>query len=363
MPNYVKNIVRFDKSVPDSEFLSFLSRVMTPKEGGAALPASAESVGDEGETATHAITVRDFGNMGLNFNTLVPMPKALDITSGSDTDEGLLLYTACSELPDFCCSYIAMMPSWDRLFHGRTKDDIAAEYRTYAKIIHPDTNKSTSQAASTAAMAILNRLYSDAIDEPSLPTVPTPSGTFCETFLQSIDKLWASTRLVRSMQEAGCCPHSPDALLKFRETAEGARLCKLGEKAYSNKKKYGSATWYEWCPEHWGTKWNAMETSFDLEERKLSFTTAWAAPEPIVEALVKAFPRIDFVWNYADENCACNTGRFIHKNGALGKICFPNKSQEAYQMYADCWGPSECMYQNEEGEWGRYDCDSCPNPC
>ena len=76
MPNYVKNIVRFDKSVPDSEFLSFLSRVMTPKEGGAALPASAESVGDEGETATHAITVRDFGNMGLNFNTLVQIGRA-----------------------------------------------------------------------------------------------------------------------------------------------------------------------------------------------------------------------------------------------------------------------------------------------
>ena len=93
MPNYVKNIVRFDKSVPDSEFLSFLSRVMAPKEGGAALPASAEAAGDEGETATHAITVRDFGNMGLDFNTLVPMPKALDITSGSDTDEGLLLST------------------------------------------------------------------------------------------------------------------------------------------------------------------------------------------------------------------------------------------------------------------------------
>lgn len=31
----------------------------------------------------------------------------------------------------------------------------------------------------------------------------------------------------------------------------------LGKTAWNNIRQYGAPTWYDWCIEHWGTKWNA----------------------------------------------------------------------------------------------------------
>lgn len=31
----------------------------------------------------------------------------------------------------------------------------------------------------------------------------------------------------------------------------------LGKTAWNNLRQYGAPTWYDWCIENWGTKWNA----------------------------------------------------------------------------------------------------------
>ena len=31
----------------------------------------------------------------------------------------------------------------------------------------------------------------------------------------------------------------------------------LGKTAWNNLRQYGAPTWYEWCNQNWGTKWNA----------------------------------------------------------------------------------------------------------
>jgi hypothetical protein len=80
----------------------------------------------------------------------------------------------------------------------------------------------------------------------------------------------------------------------------------------------GFASWYEWAPQFWGTKWSA----YDFERRARSegqvvfkFETAWAFPEPIFRKLALLFPDIVFAVVSFDEgwSFAC-TGSFGGEN-------------------------------------------------
>ena len=50
---------------------------------------------------------------------------------------------------------------------------------------------------------------------------------------------------------------------------------------YMNMKIYGHPTWYDWCCENWGTKWNSMHGD------AYSFDTAWAPPVPIFNRIAE----------------------------------------------------------------------------
>ena len=48
--------------------------------------------------------------------------------------------------------------------------------------------------------------------------------------------------------------------------------------------------WYDWNCDFWGTKWNAFEGEICFKgngEIVISFTTAWAPPDPWIKALSK----------------------------------------------------------------------------
>lgn len=52
-------------------------------------------------------------------------------------------------------------------------------------------------------------------------------------------------------------PHeSEDAFLRQHSDIR-RKAWKLGKAAWNNIRLYGVPTWYEWCTQHWGTKWNA----------------------------------------------------------------------------------------------------------
>lgn len=57
-------------------------------------------------------------------------------------------------------------------------------------------------------------------------------------------------------------------------------LKRLGEIYLDNKKKYGATTWYDWCCDNWGTKWNACQTQIETygDLAIVTFDTAWAQP-------------------------------------------------------------------------------------
>lgn len=86
-----------------------------------------------------------------------------------------------------------------------------------------------------------------------------------------------------------------DTVTKLRANfaARGADLDTLAEGYKRNVELTGHKTWYEWCTDNWGTKWNACETSLrpsNEEALVFTFSTAWREPTPVFEALHAKYP-------------------------------------------------------------------------
>lgn len=83
---------------------------------------------------------------------------------------------------------------------------------------------------------------------------------------------------------------------------------------------------YEWCIEHWGTKWNACDVSMpelpadgngvDFLEVEITFRTAWSPPLPVILAASKRFPELVFVLKYFERGVGFN-GRFHCEAGQV----------------------------------------------
>lgn len=67
MPNYVKNVIQFGKDVPQDRIEALYKAVLN----------------------THPVTGE---GKWFDFNTLIPMPKDLDIERGSNNEIGMLFY-------------------------------------------------------------------------------------------------------------------------------------------------------------------------------------------------------------------------------------------------------------------------------
>ena len=83
--------------------------------------------------------------------------------------------------------------------------------------------------------------------------------------------------------------------------------------------KYGTASWYDWCCENWGTKWNAYDVEYFTgpipnatnikEGRQLVYrlATAWAEPRPVINALMHYLSQpgfdqdLEMRWRFEDE--------------------------------------------------------------
>lgn len=338
MPNYVKNVIQFGQSVPQDRIEELYKAILN----------------------THPVTGE---SDWFDFNTLVPMPKDLDIEKGSNNEIGMLLYRLVNKGTTNVNSSIRRILDAQGCWDVFSKDDlqtVTREYRAYSKEIHPDVCK---DAKATEAMAKLNTLYDAAKGLAVGGGWTSQLGDDTERYRLPGVAHYVTNHLIACIKRNGISPAAPDALSAFMETEEGKSLYALGGRCISNKRRYKAMTWYEWCNENWGTKWNSCNNNSDLETRTIIFSTAWSCPIPIVIALAKKFPDIDFVWKYADEDTGSNTGKITYKDNNLDITEFENGSAEAYAMYVECWGASECLYQDENGVWHGYDCDNCPHPC
>lgn len=159
---------------------------------------------------------------------------------------------------------------------------------------------------------------------------------------------WAEEIFMRVLEKTHAAPTS------WKE-----ELYKKGETYVANIRKYGHATWYEWCYENWGTKWNAGSNEQENDDT-IIFETAWSNPEPVMLKLSEMYPEAAIEHWWADEDMGSNVGYRIYQGGEVieGGYC-ESFSNEAYEIYIKCWGESNCLYQDENGNWQRHDCDTC----
>jgi len=70
------------------------------------------------------------------------------------------------------------------------------------------------------------------------------------------------------------------------------------------KAKFGADNWYDWCNNNWGTKWDACHAAIEPPIKGsvvISFDTAWCEPQPVIHALVRKYPNLNFVHSYSYE--------------------------------------------------------------
>lgn len=99
-------------------------------------------------------------------------------------------------------------------------------------------------------------------------------------------------------------------------TSEGKKnaLCEKGKIYVDNYLSYGATTWYDWCCQYWGTKWNAGNTSVSGND-EVTFETAWCSPEPIIKKLSEMYPdKMVDVTSY-DEDPSCPPEHYSYLAG------------------------------------------------
>lgn len=126
------------------------------------------------------------------------------------------------------------------------------------------------------------------------------------------------------------------SLSLYEDESSEEALAKLGKKYITNKEKYGHETWYNWCCENWGTKWNACNLA-TYNTNDISFETAWSYPAGIFNELGRRYPdRKIEIW-YADEGDLMDSGYGVFEDGKW-TITESENEEEGNRNYAIAWG-------------------------
>lgn len=93
---------------------------------------------------------------------------------------------------------------------------------------------------------------------------------------------------------------------EFENESDFKESVELGKKYLSNYEKYGHCTWYNWCVDKWGTKWNVgenVDVEIDSDEECIiTFNTAWSPPRGIIIEYSKLCKDNEFNWEYENED-------------------------------------------------------------
>jgi len=140
---------------------------------------------------------------------------------------------------------------------------------------------------------------------------------------------------------------SEDTFLRQRSDIR-RKEWKLGKAAWNNIRLYGVPTWYEWCNQHWGTKWNSYgygEAKVNYKDGDvLNFLTAGSAPHPVMEKLAEMFPDVEIKHEWADEYIGENCGRYRYQNGVRIEEWLPETEREAIDFGCELMGLNPLDY-------------------
>ena len=121
---------------------------------------------------------------------------------------------------------------------------------------------------------------------------------------------------------------------------EEKKIWNIGVTAVENLHKYGAPTWYEWCTNNWGTKWNAYgydEGTDYSASGNLHFQTAWSAPHPVIKKLAQMYPDIIFEHEWADEDIGVNCGQKCYSNGECTEEYCPESEKDRIEFACRIW--------------------------
>lgn len=132
--------------------------------------------------------------------------------------------------------------------------------------------------------------------------------------------------------------------VKERNTEYLDKLYTMGKQYIYNKEHYDCYTWYEWNCCNWGTKWNACNPDWCLDEGSLRFQTAWSAPFPVIETMAEKYPELEFTYRWADEDIGNNCGEMWYRDGNGSDVDI--EDEQAFAM--SVWGYTEDDFEDNE---------------
>lgn len=160
--------------------------------------------------------------------------------------------------------------------------------------------------------------------------------------------------LVRSREKCPGFILETKEKMKVIENLENFEQIKdLGKKAWLNLINYGHSTWFGWCVEYWGTKWNASEVK--IKDNVISFETAWAYPTKVLIALSKKFNTIKFSFKCASEDIGVNPFLGTISDGIITESPDTPKTENEKKKFAIELLGLQDRYEVIDGEYHEKD--------
>ena len=219
----------------------------------------------------------------FSFNKIIPMPRTMNIQSGSTADD-CLLYVITDTFSDLSNPQVADIP----LHYIRNLDPCSIQ-----KLLDQEAFKKRVQSC-----------------------------------MQRIDTL-------SDVKSEGEPEYLFDAASSPR-TKQDAIF--LGKTMQRNIQEYSTKDWYDWSCKNWGTKWPAYEISVSRADDctiEMDFQTAWSMPEPIIVEIISKFPNLYFEGVFADEDIGSNCGKWVGKSGTY--ILVDQLQEEAVCFACKVW--------------------------
>jgi hypothetical protein len=126
----------------------------------------------------------------------------------------------------------------------------------------------------------------------------------------------------------------------------------------SNLEKFGYATWYDYCVNEWGTKWDVGGDDYNAPQQDspnkitMSFDSAWAPPTAAMDKMMDLGFSVRLYY-YEPGMCFCG---IYDENGDdyydLSDLSSEQVKEELPEVLDEMFGISECMaeYEAENAE-------------
>lgn len=383
MPNIV-NLVKFSADAPEEVIDQVYEKILVVRDVplGDNHPAPFNASVHKGMPTIHSSNISKSGvnteasltfdldaipqkEFVFDFSSLLPIPEALKNIAGLDSDIADYLYEFQKRLPEMVLLAIEKARNGDDLFFSISKEGIENECRSYVVVLEKLRAKYQQPLNESSADSVYPRLnYAKlkvqalgAIAQSNLAPQPFMIKNLPNYLIPTdAEKAWVTKQIKNEIRTMHRDPESIVDLTYYLGIPMVQKRIDWGRVRAENIAKYGYADWRDWQKAAWGCNHSPRDLKVDWESRTMSFTTCPSCPKGIVKALADIVPHVDFEWIYADESCGGIAGHIWVLEGKLYAEEYAPRSQQAYNVHIECCGPSDCLFQDKNGNWHEHDC-------